>query len=916
MPTDFTIKDERLIEVMHNLGIDRLTEVQNEAIPEIRSGKHVLVIAPTGIGKTEAVMLPIMEKIISERPKGIACLYITPLRALNRDLMRRLEEFGKKLDISIGVRHGDTSQSERKKQSISPPQILITTPETFQILFLGKRLRSHLKNVKWVIIDEIHELAEDERGAQLAVALERLTERSGEFQRIGLSATVGEPEKIANFLAGIARDVKIIKTSMIKEIELAVESPIPTSEDEELAIQLHTDGKHIACMRHARELIEQHSSTLFFVNTRDTAEALSVRYHIWDESFRIGVHHGSLSKEIRIQMEEEFKQEKLKALICTSSMELGIDIGSADFTVQFNSPKQVTRLIQRVGRSGHRIGQISVGRIIATEFTELIEGAVICRKTLNGELEQIEIRQNPLAVLANQIAAMCLASGEIDESEAYATIKRAYPFADLSKEEFQRVISAMREIRTIRIDGSKLRKIGRTMKYFYDNISMIPDEKTFKIREVSTRGVIGTLDESFVMSSAEPYSTFVTRGRTWQVIEVRDDELLVEEVKDIAGTPSWVGEEIPVPFQVAQEVGYLRASRKGLECATADAQREFDDFLLNQRKSGAEIPSAQQILIEYGERMLVIHACFGTKVNETLAKLIASLLSAKLGESVGADSNAYAIIIQTPANIAPQEIERFLRETKPEALEVLLRVILRSSGIFRWQFLHVAKKFGAIERGADYRSINLSRIMDAFEDSIIFEESLRKTIFENLDIRLAAEVLRGIQSGEITISKGKLSPLGRELLDEQRELMMPRTADRSILMALKNRLMEEQIILHCLKCGSERKSRIRNLPSKLSCKLCGGVMLVAVRPFSREQLKTLKSKHPSEKEKNTIKKLRKSANLVMAHGRKALMTLVARGVGPDTAARLLQRYYRNEEEFLRDILVAEVLYARTKRFWD
>jgi len=910
------VKDEQLLKLLSDLGIEEPTEIQEAAIPEILKGGNVLVIAPTGIGKTEAAMLPVIEKIMLERPKGIACLYITPLRALNRDMLRRLLEFGKRLDITIGVRHGDTTQTERQKQSRSPPQILITTPETFQILFLGPRLRSHLKHVKWVIIDEIHELAEDERGAQLAIGLERLANICGEFQRIGLSATVGDPDVITRFLTGENRDAKTIRIARTKEIDLAVESPNPNEDDVERSTKLQTDAKHVACMRRARDLIEKHQSTLFFVNTRDTAEALGVRYRLWDENFRIGVHHGSLSREVRMQMEEEFKKELLKALICTSSLELGIDIGSADFTLQFNSPRQVTRIIQRVGRSGHRIGKRSVGRIIATDFPEIIESAVICRKAMCGELERFKIRKNPLAVLSNQIAAMVMAAGSIEADEIFSTVRRAYPYADLSKSTFDRVVSAMRELRTVNIEGSRLRKTGKTMKYFFDNISMIPDEKTFKIREISSRGVIGSLDESFVAASLEPYSTFVARGRTWQVVEVRESEVLVEEVKEIAATPSWIGEEIPVPFAVAQEVGDLRAKR---ECPGypmhADAVAEFNEFLKKQEEAKAIVPAANQILIERGDKLLVIHACFGTKTNETLSKLIGSLLSAKLGESIGVESNAYSIVLQTPGSIRPSDVEKILRETKPGTLEAIFRVLLRSSNSLKWQFLHVAKKFGAIEKGADYRSVNLSRIMDIFEDSVLYEETLERTLFEELDIEQASDVLKSIQGGQIELLTGRLSPLGEKMISEQSELMLPRTADRTILMALRNRLMEEQVILHCLKCHTERRSLVKNLPSKISCNNCGGVMLAVSRPYAKDDLKALKKKGRKE-DAEKIKKLYKTASLVMANGRRAVIALVARGVGPDTAARLLQRYYRSEEEFLRDILAAEVLYARTKRFWD
>ena len=236
------------------------------------------MVAHTGIGKTEAAMLPIFDRLLKDAGKGIKCIYITPLRALNRDMLKRLTEFGEALDLNVAVRHGDTSQSERQAQSRNPPHVLITTPETLQVLFTGKRLREHISRVKWVVIDEIHELAGNERGAQLSIALERLAELAGEFQRIGLSATVGSVEEVANYLAGVGREVDIVRTHVSKELELRVEAPQVLDEDRDLAGRLLSDPQLIAGMRRCRTLIEQHRSTLLFVNTRDTAEALGARY--------------------------------------------------------------------------------------------------------------------------------------------------------------------------------------------------------------------------------------------------------------------------------------------------------------------------------------------------------------------------------------------------------------------------------------------------------------------------------------------------------------------------------------------------------------------------------------------------------------------------------------------------------------
>ncbi|MEW5761008.1 MAG: DEAD/DEAH box helicase, partial [Candidatus Thermoplasmatota archaeon] len=324
----FELLDEKIKAQLKNFGIEEPTEAQKKALPKIIEGKNLLLIAPTGIGKTEAAILPIFNKIILEKEKrrleGFFCIYITPLRALNRDLLRRIEDWGNALNITVGVRHGDTAIGERRKQTKKAPEILITTPETLQILLLGKVLRRHLKNVKAVIIDELHELAFDERGAQLSVALERLKELCGEFQRIGLSATLGNIEEARNYIG----NCEVINVYASKKISVDVLYKENFNEQIELL----------------KSLINRHSHTLIFTNSREGAETLALNLRKIDE--RIGIHHGSLSKDVRINMEEEFKKGNLKALVCTSSLELGIDIGIIDYVIQFSSPRQVTRLVQ------------------------------------------------------------------------------------------------------------------------------------------------------------------------------------------------------------------------------------------------------------------------------------------------------------------------------------------------------------------------------------------------------------------------------------------------------------------------------------------------------------------------------------------------------------------------------------------
>jgi ATP-dependent Lhr-like helicase len=912
---EFGLLDGRIQAALAKRGITEPTEPQAKAIPAVLSGQHLLLVAPTGIGKTEAAMLPILHMLAGSKRGGIRCVYVTPLRALNRDLLKRLKELGEAVDLKIAVRHGDTPQSERTAQSKSPPDVLITTPETLQILFTGRNLRQHLAHVKHVVVDEIHELAEDERGAQLSVALERLVNIAGEFQRIGLSATVGSVNEVANYLAGVGRSVNTLRVSAVKDMHISVESPAADERDRPLANRLQTDLKHIACMKRCRELIEEHRSTLFFVNTRDSAEALGIRYHLWDDSFRVGVHHGSLSKEIRVQMEDDFKSERLKALICTSSLELGIDVGSADFAIQFDSPRQVTRLIQRIGRSGHRIGEVSLGRIVATSPGEIAESLVISRRAMVEELEKFSIRESPMSVLANQLVAMTLTEGRVDKDRAFSTVKKAYPFRNLRRADFEDTLRLLAELHVLWNDEAIFRKKTTGMKHFFDNISMIPDEKTYRIRDVSSRSIIGTLDESFVATYAEPYATFVTRGRTWRVVEVGEDEVIVEQIRELAATPSWVGEEIPVPYEVAQEVGAMRRL-VALDMYPGDenSKKELSDWIKSQGEH--PLPTDKLVTIEQGDGVIVMGCCFGSKVNETLAKLVAGLLTARFGESFGVQTDAYSIVFETPRAVRAADVVKVLRETDPASLHQLMRLLVRNSSYLRWQFVHVAKKFGAISKGADYKMLNLSKLVDVFEHTPIFEETVAKTLWENMDLDTTETVLRRIQDGSIELRTGPLSHMGREAIGTRRELMQPQRADKAVLNALNERLQREEVVMVCMNCRTQKRSTVARLPEKITCAKCGGVLLAAIQPYAESQLDVLKKGASNEEERKELRRIYKNANLVMAYGKKAVIALVGRGVGPDTAARILARYQTEEDEFLRDVLAAEVVYARTKRFWD
>ncbi|TMA00032.1 MAG: DEAD/DEAH box helicase, partial [Methanobacteriota archaeon] len=718
--------DPPILDAVKALGIDEFTEPQVQAIPRILAGANVLLVAPTGIGKTEAAFLPLLQHLIREKPEPTSVLYITPLRALNRDMLRRMTFFAERLGVRVAVRHGDTTPQERAAITRHPPDVLITTPETFQILFTGRRLREHLKSVRWVVIDEIHELASDERGAQLAVGLERLRDLTGrEFQRIGLSATVGTPDEVGAFLAGVDRPVEIIRVRMPKGMRIRVEMPNPVKEDSEIAERLRVQPGQATALRRCYELIKEHQATLFFVNTRDTAEFLSSRLTAWYQDPGIGVHHGSLSKDVRVQMEDEFKASRLRALVCTSSLELGIDVGSADFVLQYNSPREVSRLVQRIGRSGHGVGEVSDGVILATHEDDVAEACAIARRALSEEIEDLVVRKDNRSVLANQLVAIAVSERFASLDEAYATVRRSWPFRELKRADFDEVVAQLADIRMLWSRDGRLGRSSNSLPYFFENISMIPDVKTYRVVDISSRRAIGTLDEWFVAENAKLGESFIMRGTAWRFVDFKEDHILVEPVREIGDVPSWVGEDIPVPFAVAQEVGRVRRERDLAAYPVNDrGAAKFLEYLASV--GDAPLATDRRITIEAARDVLIVNACLGSKVNETLAQLISSLVSARFGQSVGVQTDPYRIVLEVPRSVNPAQIVEILRPEDPDALEPLLRVILKNSAFLRWAFVYVAKKFGALRRDVEWERVLNPRLLKAFENTPLFEEVLDK----------------------------------------------------------------------------------------------------------------------------------------------------------------------------------------------
>ncbi len=978
-------------------GIAEPTAPQERAIPLILAGEHLLLIAPTGTGKTEAAALPLFNRILRDRarpragtagmeagggrPRGeersspgdgdgmrwetrsrgrmqgrerpgtdedegpgrISAIYVTPLRALNRDMLSRLRSWGEELGVSVAVRHGDTTQAERRAQSLRPPDLLITTPETLQVMLTGKRLRESLRGVRTVVIDEVHELAASKRGSQLALVLERMAEVAGEFQRVGLSATVGSPEVVAEFLVGPRRRCRIVQTDVEREARFRVISPQPEAGDYALAKELECDPSLAAQIRVIREAVRR-ERCLVFVNTRQAAEVLGSSFRILGE--RIGVHHGSLSKEARIEAEEAFKAGRLRGLICTSSMELGIDIGDVEHVIQYSSPREVSRLVQRVGRSGHRVGRTSAGTIIATSPDDVAEAAAIARRANSRVLEGTRLHERPKDVLANQLVGLALDFGEVALKRCFEIVTRSRPFRDLSFPELEEVAAEIAGHRLVFFEGGVLRRRRKSWQYYYQNLSMIPDEKRYRVYDVVGRKPVGTLDEAFVVNFAEPGATFVSRGEMWEIVEVVDEEaeIRVAPIQRGGEIPSWSGEEIPVPWEVAQEAGEVRGrvarhlegeaggdgGGGGGEAAALaflmesypveeEAASAFVKLIKRQLAAHHPVPDERTIVVEGDGTYITINACLGHQANEALGRVLTALLSARLGTSVALDVDPYRIGLETPRPILPEEVAALLAGTDPDHLAPILEMTLKNTSLFTWRMVHVARRFGALRRDLDREVVSLKRVLGLFVDGVIGEEAMREVLFDRIDADRAREVLEGLRAGKIAITTSSASPIGAEGRRGGRDVTTPERADGAVIDLLKDRIMNDRVILFCVQCKGWKSLRmVKNVPEVPECPVCGSRMVAALKPWEEEEIRIVKKPEAAKtpEDRRRTKRVYRNANLVLTYGKAAAVALASRGLGPETAARLMRNLRRDEADFYRDILKAEREYARTKRFWS
>ncbi|MDO5845891.1 MAG: DEAD/DEAH box helicase [Methanocorpusculum sp.] len=882
----------KLREVLDKRGFEEFSEIQMRAVPELIKGANAVLISPTGTGKTESALLPVFHNLLTHaHPDGFNALYITPLRSLNRDMMNRLEWWGHELGLTISVRHGDTTQTDRRKQAVHPPDLLITTPESLQAMLMGKVLRKHLAGVRYVIVDEIHELAGSKRGCQLSVALERIAELSGEFQRIGISATVGNPDVLCG-----KRPCTIVQVPSAKNAGLSVKFA-----GESFSGQIKLIEK----------CIDAHTSTLIFTNTRSVAEAIG---HALQARGDIDVHHGSLSREVRVDAEDRFRNGLTRAMVCTSSMELGIDIGQIDHVVQFNSPREVSRLLQRTGRAGHQLHASSKGVILATGFDDILESMVITRLALEHRPEDIRPHMNPADVIANQIAALAVERGEIAIEKIEQIFSRCYCFADAGPL-IRDVIARMEKHYLIRTESGMVITKARARRYLSLNLSMIADEKKSVVFDVVTRRPVGTLDESFVISWISPGAVFVARGQVWRVLELEDGKIMVEPAKNAKGElPSWEGEQIPVPLTVAMEVGRLRRLENFADYCADDAAARFAEKTLSEMRKNRSITATDKLIVlEDAEEGVVVNLCGGHKVNEALGRVLSILLSARYGSAIGIETNAYRIL---PKFLRAIDVDEVLHSLEPEHIEAVLTLALKKTALYKWKLVQVAKKFGAIDADADYEKISMNRLLELFDGTVIEKEAFRELFFSNMDAAGAREVVSRLKRHEMETRNSRLSVIGAQGLFTGRDIVVPPGEDQAILESVKHRIDEQDVILACMHCRKwKSKTKTGKIPDDIVCPVCGARLVAALKPYEEEMFLAIRTKKKlSTEEKEAEARMMRNANMVLSSGRQAVIALSGRGVGPEAAARILATFAKGDN-FYREILKAERRFVQTHQYW-
>ncbi|AMK14821.1 ATP-dependent helicase [Methanobrevibacter olleyae] len=785
-------------------NFDDFTPAQKQAILEIQKGNNILVSSPTGSGKTLTAFLSIINELTALADRGeledkVYCIYISPLKALDNDIernldqpLREIEKIAKKpLGIRKAVRTGDTSQYQKTKMLKNPPHILITTPETLSILLVAPKFREKLSHVKYLIVDEIHSLAENKRGVHLSLSLERLQHLIGGYVRIGLSATVSPLEEVARFLVGyeygIERDCTLVDINYLKELDIEVISPV-----DDIVIADDEDTR-MATYALIDDLVMEHKTSLIFTNTRSATEQYVYNLKkLYGEHFNntnIMAHHSSLSKESRLETEQKLKNGQLKAVVSSTSLELGIDIGYIDLVILINSPKSVSRALQRIGRSGHRLHEKSKGRIIVNDRDELVECSVLLKNAKEGKIDNIRIPKDCLDVLSQHIYGMGI-ENPWDIDYAYDVIRKSYCYKDLSRDDYEDVLSylageyAELEERyvyaKIWIDYKEntFGKRGKLARMLYStNIGTIPDHSAVIVK--CGGEVIGKVEEEF-MEKLKKGDSFVLGGRTYKFNYGKGMTINVSPASGPPSIPSWYSEQLPLAFDLAvdiQRFRYILESKFQYRRSKEEIMEFLHEYLyidefaansiyeyFNEQFLYAQIPHKQKLLVEYytgfgGRKFVVFHSLFGRKTNDAIARALAYLASDRNKKNITISITDNGFYLSSDGKIGSLEA---LKRLNPTNFEKILIKSLDKTETLASRFRHCAgrslmtlRRYKGHEKSVGRQQVRgkiLLKYIQEMDDSFpILKESRREATEDYMDIENAKRVISWIHSGEMEI---------------------------------------------------------------------------------------------------------------------------------------------------------------------
>lgn len=794
---------------------------QRHGVTEIHARQNILVSAPTGATKTLTAFLSILNELVDSAVKGILedkiyAVYISPLKALNYDIevnlkqpLKEIEELaGKDLGIRIAVRTGDTSSYEKSKMLKNPPHILITTPESLGIVLSAYKFRELLTDIDWCIVDEIHALAENKRGVHLSLSLERLQNLSNHICRIGLSATVAPLIDIAKYLVGYqgkeTRPCKIVDVQFIKKMDLKVLSPVSD------LLETTHENLHKKMYELMDKLIQDHKTTLVFTNTRAATERVVDNLKDkFPERYieNIGAHHGSLSKRIRLDIENKLRNGNLKAVVCSTSLELGIDIGYIDLVILLGSPKSVARALQRIGRSGHKLHDTTKGRIIVMDRDDLVECSVLLKSAVEKKIDKIHIPTNCLDVLAQHIYGIAIAN-KIHINDLHKLVKSSYCYHTLTKKGFNDIIKYLageyvsledRHVYAKIWHDKETGMIGRRGKMarviYMTNIGTIPDETRVLVKIKDK--LIGTIEESY-LEKLKKGDVFVLGGETYEFLYSRGTTAQVKpSTYRPPNVPRWFSESLPLSFDLALEIGRFRRLMED-KFANQKSEQEIitfiNDFLYVDKYGAqaiynyfkyqykfAQVPHDKKIVIEHykDERgdFYIFHSLFGRRVNDSLSRAIGLAVTKQLNQSVeiGINDNGFYIFTDKIPNIM-----QAIRVLKSEKLDLIMKVAIEKTEVLKRRFRHCATRSLMILKNYKGRKkrvgtqqvssmILLATVKRIDPDFSILREARREVLEDLMDIKNTKRIIKQIEEGKIRLRKINTkipSPFGFNLVTQ------------------------------------------------------------------------------------------------------------------------------------------------------